>query len=133
MALEYDACRNVGVRRMCFCRTANEFDRFYLEGESIMEPEDVTIWLGIDVGKTDHWAAVVNDAGEQGYSHSLPNDESKLRQIYADLAAHGRMRIVVDQPATIGALAVAVAQAMGIAVAYLPGLAMRRIAKPVPR
>jgi transposase len=35
---------------------------------------------------------------------------------------------VVDQPATIGALPVAVAQAAGIQVAYLPGLAMRRIA-----
>ena len=36
--------------------------------------------------------------------------------------------VVVDQPASIGALPVAVAQAMGMAVAYLPGLAMRRIA-----
>lgn len=36
--------------------------------------------------------------------------------------------MVVDQPATIGALPVAVAQAEGILVGYLPGLAMRRIA-----
>ena len=34
--------------------------------------------------------------------------------------------MVVDQPATIGALAVAVAQDMGITVGYLPGLSMRR-------
>ena len=34
----------------------------------------------------------------------------------------------MDQPATIGALPVAVAQAEGILVGYLPGLAMRRIA-----
>ncbi|GAA3296879.1 hypothetical protein GCM10017708_37500 [Arthrobacter citreus] len=34
----------------------------------------------------------------------------------------------MDQPATIGALPVAVAQATGAAVGYLPGLAMRRIA-----
>ena len=39
------------------------------------------------------------------------------------------MLLVVDQPATIGALPVAVAQACpGVEVAYLPGLAMRRIA-----
>ena len=37
-----------------------------------------------------------------------------------------------DQPATIGALAVAVAQDMGITVGYLPGLSMRRIADLTP-
>ena len=40
--------------------------------------------------------------------------------------------MVVDQPATIGALAVAVAQDMGIIVGYLPGLSMRRIADLTP-
>ena len=38
------------------------------------------------------------------------------------------MLFVVDQPATIGALPVAVARDEGVTVAYLPGLAMRRIA-----
>ena len=42
------------------------------------------------------------------------------------------MLVVVDQPATIGALAVAVAQDMGVAVGYLPGLSMRRIADLTP-
>ena len=40
--------------------------------------------------------------------------------------------MVVDQPTTIGALAVAVAQDMGITVGYLPGLSMRRIADLTP-
>jgi Transposase len=39
---------------------------------------------------------------------------------------------VVDQPATIGALPVAVARACGHQVAYLSGLAMRRIAEVYP-
>ena len=39
---------------------------------------------------------------------------------------------MVDQPATIGSLAVAVAQDMGITVGYLPGLSMRRIADLTP-
>ena len=38
--------------------------------------------------------------------------------------------MVVDQPATIGTLAVA--QDMGITVSYLPGLSMRRIADLTP-
>ena len=40
--------------------------------------------------------------------------------------------MVVDQPATIGALTVAVARDMGITVGYLPGLSMRRIANLTP-
>jgi transposase, IS111A/IS1328/IS1533 len=38
------------------------------------------------------------------------------------------MLLIVDQPKTIGALPVAIAQNMGIQVAYLPGLTMRRVA-----
>ncbi|MGP5049827.1 IS110-like element ISAar2 family transposase, partial [Glutamicibacter ardleyensis] len=48
------------------------------------------------------------------------------------LLALGHVLVVVDQPATIGALAVAVAQHLGIPVAYLPGLSMRRIADMYP-
>ena len=50
------------------------------------------------------------------------------RRCSAKLADHGRVLVIVDQPASIGALAIAVARALGIEVAYLPGLAMRRIA-----
>ena len=55
-----------------------------------------------------------------------------LRSLYGKLADHGNLLVVVDQPATIGALAVAVAQDMGITVGYLPGLSMRRIADLMP-
>ena len=40
--------------------------------------------------------------------------------------------MIVDQPVSIGALAVAVAQHLGILVAYLPRLSMRRIADMYP-
>ena len=62
----------------------------------------------------------------------LPNSEPKLRALFDKLAAHGPLLVVVDQPATIGALPVAVARAAGHKVAYLPGLAMRRIADLYP-
>ena len=88
-----------------------------------MRPEDFSIWLGIDVGKTDHWASAINQPGEQVFSRALPNDEAKLRQLYQHLSQGGQVLVVVDQPATIGALAVAVAMDMGVTVAYLPGLA----------
>lgn len=97
-----------------------------------MEPREISAWLGIDVGKTEHWATAVDTDGNQLRSSTLPNDEAKLRQLCTDLSGHGQVLVVVDQPVTIGALAVAVAQAMNIAVAYLPGLSMRRIADLYP-
>jgi transposase len=59
---------------------------------------------------------------------SSVRNASRLRQILQELESHGRILLVVDQPATIGALPVAVAQAAGVLVGYLPGLSMRRIA-----
>ena len=93
-----------------------------------MKNSDIDIWLGVDVGKTHHWATAVDSDGEIVFSRMLPNNEEKLREIYSKLETKGRVLVVVDQPATIGALAVSVAQAMDIMVAYLPGLTMRRIA-----
>jgi len=70
----------------------------------------------------------VDRAGKKLLDRALPNDEAKIREIIAELEDAGRVLLVVDQPATIGALPVAVAQAAGVLVGYLPGLAMRRIA-----
>jgi hypothetical protein len=58
----------------------------------------------------------------------LPQDEIRLRDLLGRLSAHGRVLVMADQPNTIGALPIGVAHAMGIEVAHLPGLAMRRIA-----
>ena len=94
----------------------------------ILEKENIDVFLGLDVGKTGHHAVALNRAGKKLYDKALPQDETKIRDVLANLAGHGKVLVVVDQPATIGALPVAVAQAAGAAVGYLPGLAMRRIA-----
>lgn len=60
---------------------------------------------------------------------ALPQDEAKLRALIVELRRHGSVLFVVDQPATIGALPLAVARDEGVRVGYLPGLAMRRIAQ----
>ena len=97
-----------------------------------MQVDDIGVFIGIDVGKSGHWATALTAAGKRLHDKPLPNDESKLRDLYHRLSSHGSLLVVVDQPATIGALAVAVAQDMGITVAYLPGLSMRRIADLTP-
>ena len=90
------------------------------------------VFLGLDVGKDAHHAVGLDPTGKRLHDAPLPNSEPKLRALFDKLAAHGPLLVVVDQPATIGALPVTVARAAGHQVAYLPGLAMRRIADLYP-
>lgn len=94
----------------------------------ITNHSEVDVFLGVDVGKGEHHAVALDREGKRLYDKLLPNDEAKMRAVIDQLTAHGTVLFVVDQPATIGALPVAVAQAVGVTVGYLPGLAMRRIA-----
>jgi hypothetical protein len=86
------------------------------------------VFLGLDVGKCEHHATGLSPDGRRPHDGPLPNTEARLRTVFGTLARHGELLVVVDQPASIGALPVAVARACGHQVAYLPGLAMRRIA-----
>jgi transposase len=90
--------------------------------------DSVDVFVGVDVGKGHHHAVALDRTGKRLYNKALPNDEAKLRALITELKAHGQLLFVVDQPATIGALPLAVARDEGVLVAYLPGLAMRRIA-----
>jgi transposase len=90
------------------------------------------VFLGLDVGKGEHHAVGLDPSGKRLHDAPLPNSEPKLREMFGKLAAHGPLLVVVDQPATIGALPVAVARACGHDVGYLPGLTMRRIADLYP-
>lgn len=93
-----------------------------------MDQDRFDVFVGLDVGKEHHHATALNSAGRRLHDKALPQDEAALREVFAKLTVHGSVLVIVDQPATIGALPVTVARAMGIEVAYLPGLAMRRIA-----
>lgn len=90
--------------------------------------DSVDVFVGVDVGKGEHHAVALNRAGKVIFDKALPNDENKMRAVLQKLKQHGIVLVVVDQPATIGALPIAVAQAESVLVGYLPGLAMRRIA-----
>lgn len=93
---------------------------------------DFAVFCGIDVAREIHHAVALDRYGHRLVDRPLPNAEPDLLALFHDLEAHGRVLIVVDQLASIGALAIAVARARGITVAYLPGLAMRRIADLYP-
>jgi hypothetical protein len=94
----------------------------------IEQHDSVQVFVGVDVGKGAHHAVALDRKGKRLLDSALPNDETKLRALIGKLKEHGPILLVVDQPATVGALPVAVARDEGVLVAYLPGLAMRRIA-----
>src|SRR5699024_1318813 len=93
-----------------------------------MNRPDYAVFLGLDVGKDEHHATGLDHAGKRVHDKPLPQSEDKISELLQTLSAYGRVLVIVDQPASIGALAVTVARDVGIDVAYLPGLAMRRIA-----
>ena len=98
----------------------------------VSDRSEIAVYLGLDVGKGEHHAVALAPNGKTLYDKALPNNEPRLRALLAKLARHGRVLVVVDQPASIGALPVTVARDAGCLVGYLPGLSMRRIAELYP-
>ncbi|WP_211320732.1 IS110 family transposase, partial [Arthrobacter livingstonensis] len=77
----------------------------------IKDHEQVDIFIGVDVGKSNHHADAIDRKGKKPLDRALPQDEAKLCSIIKAVAGKGTVLLVVDQPSTIGALPVAVAQA----------------------
>jgi len=98
----------------------------------VSTPDDVDVWVGLDVGKEDHFADVLDDGGESLFARSVANDEADLVALLERAATHGAPGLVIDQPGSIAQLAIAVAARAGVPVAYVPGLVMRRAADLYP-
>ena len=82
--------------------------------------------IGLDVGKSSHWACVATRDGEVLLSTPVANREDDLDSLF------GRFPdalVVVDQSRNIGALALARARAAGMSAAYLPELAAHGAAR----
>ena len=71
-----------------------------------MSPE-YAVFLGLDPGKGEHHACALDPSGKKLHDKPLPNDEQRLRALFSQLSRHGTILVVVDQPASIGALPVA--------------------------
>ncbi len=90
------------------------------------------VFLGLDVGKSAHHGHGPTPAGKKVFDKQLPNSEPKLRAVFDKAAKFGTVLVIVDQPASIGALPLTVARDADCKVAYLPVLSMRRIADLYP-
>ena len=84
-----------------------------------MIPEALTCTavLGLDVGKTAHWACCVTRLGEVVANRRVANAEKDLNELFSQMAA-GTL-VVVDQCRNIGALALARARASRREQTYL--------------
>jgi transposase len=111
---------------------AGVFEHAGLEGAQVAVPEQVSVWVGLDVGKESHFADVLDDAGERLFSRTVVNDQADIEALLDRAARHGTPGLVIDQPGSIAQLALAVAARRGTPVAYVPGLVMRRAADLYP-
>ena len=95
-------------------------------------PEQVNVWVGLDVGKEEHFADVLSDDGERLFARSVSNDQGGLEALLDDAGRYGVPGLVIDQPGSIAQLCLAVARRRATPVAYVPGLVMRRAADLYP-
>ena len=86
------------------------------------------VFVGVDVAKGKHYACAVSSSGEALFARPVPNDEGAIRRLISDAADCGRPALVVDMTSSAAVLALTVAAEVAIPVAYVTGLAMRRVA-----
>jgi transposase len=93
---------------------------------------DFDVVVGLDVGKSFHHLYAIGKDSEGLANRRVNQCEQALTEAFAGLLATGSVLVVVDQPNNIGSLAIICARRVGCAVAYLPGLAMRKAAGILP-
>ena len=83
------------------------------------------IYLGVDIGKSAHYAVAVDQDGQTVYSKPVANEESALRLLVLWARAH-QAAVIVDQPGGTAALLLKLCWDATIGIGYVPGLAMAR-------
>jgi transposase len=98
----------------------------------VATPEQVSVWVGLDVGKETHFADVLDNDGERLFARAISNDQGDIEALLDRAGKHGVPGLVIDQPGSIAQLVLAVAARRGTPVASVPGLVMRRAADLYP-
>ena len=52
-------------------------------------PEEVDVWVGLDVGKESHFVWVLDDDEHDVFSRAVSNDEAALSAMFDEAASHG--------------------------------------------
>jgi transposase len=88
----------------------------------------IEVFVGVDMAKGDHYAQAMSVAGDELFDRPVSNDEEAIRGLVSDAAAVGPVALVIDQPSSMAQLLLTVADEVGVPVAYVTGLQMRRAA-----
>lgn len=86
---------------------------------------DAETFLGVDIGKSGHYAVAVDAAGQPIYQTAVTNDESALRKLVDWATAH-QASVVLDQPGGAAGLLLKLCWQADVRIGYLHGLAMAR-------
>lgn len=97
-----------------------------------MDQPGSAVIVGLDVGKPQHHAVALWPDGTVLPNRPVANTEADLDAVLTEADAQGPVLLVVDQPAAIGALPVAVARNRSITVSYLPGRTRRQVVDTFP-
>lgn len=89
---------------------------------------EAAIWVGIDVGKTNHHACGVDADGKVVFSQRVANDQAAIEQLLARARkAAGEVRWAIDLTSNAAALLVAILLTGGHRVVYVPGRVVNRM------
>jgi transposase len=83
------------------------------------------MYLGVDVGKTAHYAVAVDVHGTVVHQQAVMNEEAALRDLVRWAREH-QAALIVDQPGGAAALLLRLCWDAPVPIAYLHGLAMAR-------
>jgi hypothetical protein len=86
---------------------------------------DAGTFLGVDIGKSGHYAVAVDAVGKVIYQTPVANDEVALRKLVVWVNEHQAL-LVVDQPGGAAALLLRLCWQSEVRIGYLHGLAMAR-------
>lgn len=87
------------------------------------------VWVGIDAGKGQHWATVVDAEGTTLWSKKIENDEGAILTAIAEiLPLAATVHWAIDIAGTASALLLALLAAHGQQAVYVPGRTVNRMA-----
>ena len=72
-------------------------------------PDDIDVWIGLDIGKAEHFADVLDSAGAPLFAGTVANDAADIEALLDHAAGLGTAALVVDQPGSLASLVLAVA------------------------
>jgi transposase len=88
----------------------------------------VEVFVGVDMAKENHYAQAITATGEEVFHRPVLNDQAAIEKLILDARRKGRVALVIDMPSSAAQLLLTVARDLGVPVAYVTGLQMRRAA-----